>query len=786
MEKKYSIKVYTNDDAYLTTWQDAINSVEFSNEINTAGSQLNIKLARNAGDYGEGTDVNFNHKVKVYCIDKEDTLGQIVFQGYISSYTPIYKDNYVDVTVLSFGSELSQYMLQNPFDTSKSQINESGEINGVLAPNYIPNGYFGGNVDGAGDWFTAGVKFTTPSDMTSIGKIDVTFHHINTLTSPTETSLPEDVTITLYPLLSGGARSGYPDYDNPLGSVTIPAGTKPNRILDITKIYDGRYADPLVYSFTFEEPVDVNSSTTYVFVLRSDDAGTYSDSYSGLVNGNIWAEWYFDSTEVIMDSYSAYDVPYSMDSSYTIGAAQSFIANSTKYLTKAKFYLDKDGSPTGNAYAKIYNITGTHGSTAIPTGSPIATSDAFNVATLTTSFAWITFNFTGNNRVLLSKNNKYAIALEFSGGNASNYIEFTSQFNGDTHAGNMSVKEAGASNYTITGGYNLFDLDFQVIGVQTLSNSKNYWYYERSGIPSEGYSTTRIMPYSIYQSDGSTEVDYLSQDPSNILIDIIEKYNFLGGSLSYSAGSIDLTGTEVSYNFNSNTILEAIQKVIELCPEGWYWYVDQSTNIIHLHQKNTNPDHLFSLEKDLIDAKFEKRIEDIVNTIYFTGGDIGGGVSFYKKYTNKDSVSKYGVKSMKYIDQRVTVTDTADTIANSILETRSQPELRITLDILDSNNSQSLGYDIESIQVGDVIAVRNVNQQVGLSTWDVARWDESYWDYNIFNLSSLQTQATRINYKEDVLTIEASTMAVDVNKRIEDINRNLETLQTINNPTGPI
>lgn len=783
MEKKYSIKVYTSDDAYLTTWQDAINSIEFSNEINTAGGQLNIKLARNAGDYGEGTDVDFNHKVKVYCVDKENTLGQVIFQGYVSSYTPIYKDNYVEVTVLSFGSELSQFMLQNSFDIAKSQINESGEMNGVLAPNYIPNGYFGGDVDGAGDWFTTGVKFTTPSDMTSIGKIDVTFHHINTLTSPTETSLPEDVTLTLYPLLSGGARNGYPDYDNPLGSVTIPAGTKPNRILDITKIYNGRYADPLVYSFQFTNSVDVSSSTTYVFVLRSDDAGTYSDTYSGLVNGNIWAEWYFDSTEVTMDSYSAYDTPYAMYG-VNFGVAQSFLANSTKYLTKAKFYLDKDGSPTGNAYAKIYNITGTHGSNAIPTGSPIATSDAFNVATLTTSFAWITFNFTGNNRVLLSKDNKYAIALEFSGGNDTNYVEFTCQFAGDTHAGNMSVKDTGTSNYIITGGYNLFDLDFQVIGVQTLSDSKNYWNFKRSGTQVEGYSSTKCIPYTVYQADGSTEVDYASEDPSNILIDIIEKYSFLGGSLSYSDGSIDLTGTVVSYNFNSNTILEAIQKVIELCPEGWYWYVDQSTNTIHLHQKNESPDHLFSLEKDIIDAKFEKRIEDIINTIYFTGGETAG-VSFYKKYVNQDSVSRYGVKSMKYIDQRVTVTETADTIANAILETRSQPELRITLYILDSNNKDNLGYDIESIQVGDIVAVRNITQQVGLSSWDTGRWDEAYWDYNIYNLSSLHTQATRINYSEDKLTIEASTVAVDVNKRIEDINRNLETLQTINNPTAP-
>lgn len=296
-------------------------------------------------------------------------------------------------------------------------------------------------------------------------------------------------------------------------------------------------------------------------------------------------------------------------------------------------------------------------------------------------------------------------------------------------------------------------------------------------------SITGDLYFKIYKKTALTTAQFLSADPSVIMKLLLDKYKSNGGTITYDDTSIDLSGTEVSYTFNVNSVYEGMSKCTELAPAGWYWYVDYATNKLNFHKKTDLPTHTFTLDKDIIDAKFEKRIEDIVNTIYFTGGDTGSGTNFFKKYINSNSVTKYGTKALKYTDQRVTLTATANTIANAILESRSEPELRVTLEILDSNNEQGLGYDIESIKVGDTIAVRNVTQQVGLSTWDVARWDESYWDFSIYNLSSLNMQVQRVEYNQDRAILYASTLAVDVNKRIEDINRNLEQAQTLKNPT---
>lgn len=581
--KYYQVKVYNKSDIYLTTWSDIISNIEFNNEINSAGGQMKITLARNAGDYGEGSDLDFGYRVKIYVFDKELPEGSLLFQGYISAYTPIYKDDKVEVTILSYGAELNDYMVDG---VKKIHIQQTTK-NSYQTIEYFNNA-------GNDYWRTRGQELY--------------------VTSPTNIDLSG---ITLNLALDSGV-------------VPVPTRIK-----------------VLVMSYI------PSSSTSIPFY------DMYNNNYDAL-NVDVLDELFVD-----VDS-----------------------------TTPRDYEITFNNLISKNMYNTLF------------------------VCLLPTSYA-------------ATNNNKVRIATRSSGG----YSEVA------LWAGTIG-------------------------GSQFLPYGEEFY-------------------YKLHYKEAATKSVFNSYDPSQILKDCITNYVQQNGSVNYTDSTIDMTGTTVSYTFNVNTTLEAINKCVELAPKNWYWYLDYGTNLVHFHQKNEDPDHYFNLEKDIIDAKFEKRIEDIVNTIYFTGGDTGGGTNLFKKYVVQESINKYGIKAMKYSDQRVTLTNTADTIANAILEQKSYPELRVVLEILDSNNNQNMGYDIESIKVGDTVAVRNITQQVGLSTWDYARWDQSYWDYNIYNLSSLTMQVVKLTYKENSVVLEASTIPTDVNKRIEDINRNLEVLQTLNNPTIP-
>lgn len=144
----------------------------------------------------------------------------------------------------------------------------------------------------------------------------------------------------------------------------------------------------------------------------------------------------------LVDSYSESNQSNQQDlsSGNDRGAAQAFTVGIGAALGTCKFFLKKTSSPTGNAVATLYDMSGTFGFDAIPSGEALATSDNFDVSALTTSFALITFTFSGANQYVMSNEINYCIAIEFSGGDGGNNVNVGSDSSAPSHPGNASTK----------------------------------------------------------------------------------------------------------------------------------------------------------------------------------------------------------------------------------------------------------------------------------------------------------------------------------------------------------
>lgn len=139
----------------------------------------------------------------------------------------------------------------------------------------------------------------------------------------------------------------------------------------------------------------------------------------------------------------------------TTGQAQSF-ANGAKeaYLTRVFVKLKKVLAPTGNLTAKLYAHSGTLGSSSVPTGAALATSVNIDVSKLTTSYQTIEIGF--NTQYEMAASTNYCIAIEYTGGDASNYVHVEGASTG-THAGNRS--SFASASWTASAGS---DLNFDV------------------------------------------------------------------------------------------------------------------------------------------------------------------------------------------------------------------------------------------------------------------------------------------------------------------------------------
>lgn len=284
-------------------------------------------------------------------------------------------------------------------------------------------------------------------------------------------------------------------------------------------------------------------------------------------------------------------------------------------------------------------------------------------------------------------------------------------------------------------------------------------------------------------SGGNTTIAYNSYDPALMLKDVIDKYRSLGGNLIYTAASIDLTNTVVSYTFNTNSIKECIDTIIELCPVGWYFKIE-ADGTVYLKPRNVLATHKFTLGIEVENLETFRRIEDLVNRVLFTGG---GSPPLFRVYQNTGSQDAYGLYEIKKVDQRVTLAATASIISNRLIDTFKDPEIRSKFTIVDSNGPKAnRGYDIESIKVGDTLLVKGLKSAImNSSLWDSALWDFDVWDQTISASAADVIQILSIDYKPDSIVIEASSRLPQIAKRIEDINRNLQNTQTVDNPVAP-
>lgn len=135
-------------------------------------------------------------------------------------------------------------------------------------------------------------------------------------------------------------------------------------------------------------------------------------------------------------------------------------------ITQAEFGLNRNGQ-TGTLYVKIYNITGTIGVDAKPTGTALATSDGIDLATaraVVPAVIHTFFNFSGINQIILPAGD-YIITTESTN---SNYMLDESD---NSSTGYLSYADGGA--WTSYPGKIQFGLHGEPVGITDTYNESH-------------------------------------------------------------------------------------------------------------------------------------------------------------------------------------------------------------------------------------------------------------------------------------------------------------------------
>jgi hypothetical protein len=192
--------------------------------------------------------------------------------------------------------------------------------------------------------------------------------------------------------------------------------------------------------------------------------------------------------------------PIDMRNGAITAISQSITGNGGD-LTSCAFNIYKSGSPTGNAVAKLHTHSGVFGTSSLPTGAALATSDTIDVTTISTTSPGL-IEFTFSSPYTLADGTNYCLVLEYSGGDASNYIRVGRDATSPTHAGNGATYSGGAWGistsdfvfFAITPEVEACDIPAMRIGV--VSGLDTYGSLTLALIPASGVTTVNVTPSS--------------------------------------------------------------------------------------------------------------------------------------------------------------------------------------------------------------------------------------------------------------------------------------------------
>jgi len=221
------------------------------------------------------------------------------------------------------------------------------------------------------------------------------------------------------PYLMNGCNNAYK-----IGAVTKDTGYELLGTLESGK--------PITGLYNFRQSAGVEKMLATVNDSTSDDT-----------------QLFFRGSSVVVDSYpeSNQSTGWQMSTAGMDSVGQCFTG--TGYgLGSVKFYLKRTGTPTCSLVAKVYAISGSYGTTGLPTGTALATSTPINVDTIpTTGLSLIDFAFTGVNQINLAPSTYYVATVEVSSGSldGSNYIDVGTDNTAPIHTGNPVYKLWGGS-----------------------------------------------------------------------------------------------------------------------------------------------------------------------------------------------------------------------------------------------------------------------------------------------------------------------------------------------------
>lgn len=212
-------------------------------------------------------------------------------------------------------------------------------------------------------------------------------------------------------------------------------------------------------------------------------------------------------------------------------------------------------------------------------------------------------------------------------------------------------------------------------------------------------------------------------------------------------------GYSIDVGLNLDSAKNAVAALYRQLPTGWFYHVDVGTGGVRIKNKSADPDHLLVFGRDFTEMKVKKDIDGIINDVYYIGAALTeNGPKLTVRSFDTESMSDLRQGLSIQSNDKVTRYDTAALLSQNIIANNNGKRISTGIEL------SAAKYNIDSIRSGDVVKIVNGDVDVLGMTLVVAT----------------------LRYNRNSVTISLDSAPRNISRTIDQLNRQLENMQTAN------
>jgi hypothetical protein len=242
--------------------------------------------------------------------------------------------------------------------------------------------------------------------------------------------------------------------------------------------------------------------------------------------------------------------------------------------------------------------------------------------------------------------------------------------------------------------------------------------------------------------------------------------------MTWAPGNPTSSGNTVNYLIQGLDLKSIADTVLTMLGSGWFWRPNPD-NTVTVGQVPSTPQHTFQLGRHFASMSYSVDNTQRKNVIYVVGSSHTIKASATGASAKPPGQGGIGQRLLQVQDSRLTDIPSCQIVANALLSLYDVQQIRAKFRVVDyrGNSSGALGFDIESLKVGDTISIANARGHNLPSTWGSFIWGVSRWGQSSGAIFNQTIPIASIDYNWSYCDVEAGILAPSQDRRLFQLQR---------------